>query len=331
MLLGLAVPLYNSCLNIYYVLTIRYNTSPEAFSKHEYILHAISILLPLSMAVSSAILGIIEPRQSVCTPRGKIIMVVALLTLSICFLVCMSSMICICWTVLSQNAKTRKYTKFNTKQSSANLKSRTDYKDKTIKQACLYALAFLLTYTPLVVNLLYTRGGYDNPPYIVVFLTVIFYPLQGFWNFVFYIRPGVKREVKSNPEKSYLGAIRDVIFRSNAHSLGAIRLPAHQAAQPSPSNGIVEIATNPPVPRASLDDCTKSSNEPIKFSTGKYDPIVIDNSVLPATSHDTSDSGYLETFQIKELSRLKIPRWKMILNINPNFNLNQIYEGGYHW
>jgi len=178
-------------------------------------------------------------------------------------------------------------------QSSANLKSRTDYKDKTIKQVCLYALAFLLTYTPLIVNLLYTRGGYDNPPYIVVFLTVIFYPLQGFWNFVFYIRPGVKREIKSNPEKSYLGAIRDVIFRSNAHSLGAIRLPAHQAAQPSPSNGIVEMATYPPVPRASLDDCTKSSNDPIKFSTGKYDPIVIDNSVLPATSHDTSDSGYL--------------------------------------
>merc|ERR1740139_1178214 len=50
MVLGFAVPLYNSSLNIFYVLTIRYNFSPKRFAKFEPVLHTIAILIPLALA-----------------------------------------------------------------------------------------------------------------------------------------------------------------------------------------------------------------------------------------------------------------------------------------
>ena len=53
MILGMSVPLYNACLNIYYVLTIRYGISPERFTKFEPTLHVIAILLPLYIAIPS--------------------------------------------------------------------------------------------------------------------------------------------------------------------------------------------------------------------------------------------------------------------------------------
>jgi len=52
-------------------------------------------------------------------------------------------------------------------------------------------------------------------------LTETFYPLQGFWNFILYTRPGVKRVKRTNPDKSCLGIFREVVFRAEKNE-GAV-------------------------------------------------------------------------------------------------------------
>jgi len=87
-------------------------------------------------------------------------------------------------------------------------------KRQTIKQALLYISAFILTYgVPTISAICGGVGWFYDPPLIVTLLISIFYPLQGFWNVCFYIRPGLKYVMYTNPTKSYLGAIIDVIFR----------------------------------------------------------------------------------------------------------------------
>jgi len=270
LILGCAVPLYNSCLNIYYVLTIRYNVSSERFLKLEPILHMISILAPLSIAIICATHESTMPRVALCIPRGKISFWGPTVLFTMSFLICITSMICICWTVVSQAMKMKNYTRFGRKKKTTLPRSRVDDdKIRTIKQALLYFLAFMLTYTFPIIRLCYTRGRAEvEPPKAVVFLTAIFYPLQGVWNFIFYIRPGVQLVMERNPDKSYLGAIRDVIFNSNSVENDSRRLSTKRKvvlSRPSPSSRKVGAT---PVLTSSLYYDTKENNFS-KFSSKK--------------------------------------------------------------
>jgi len=218
MMLGYAVPLYNSCLQIFYVLSIRYGISAQQFSKFEPALHAISILFPLSWAVFFTARGYNSPWVFFCIPRGVLPLFVIGATVVLCFLICVISMVCICWKVISQARKMKQYTNFETKnKSSARRRSQcrvNEDKTQTIIQALLYVSAFVLTWTFPSITAFYTKGRVDmSVPFVLLTLTQIFFPLQGFWNFVFYIRPGVKKAMKSNPDMSLLGNIRDVIFK----------------------------------------------------------------------------------------------------------------------
>ena len=208
------MPLYDSWLNIYFILTIRHKISSERFLKYEHAMHVIAILLPLYLVVTSTINSFFKLRGTLCSPQGKVEFWAYSLIFSACFLICIVSMLCICLAVLSQASKTRRYSTFNTNADTSIREGRFEkYKRKTIKQACLYTLAFFLTYSTPVINGLYTKGNGGDVPDSLKLATAILYPLQGFWNFMFYIRPGVQRVMKSNPEKSCLGAIGDVLLR----------------------------------------------------------------------------------------------------------------------
>jgi len=215
LMLGLAVPLYNSSLNIYYVLTIRYSISSEKFAKFEPILHAVSILLPLSIATTFTVRNNMAPIMAGwCSTRGKTPLWIVQSVLTFCFIIVTASMICICWTVTSQAMKMQKYTIVGGRRKLSSSRSCVDNeKNETIKQAFLYMLAFVLTYFFVYVGAFYTKGVVGGvPPYAVIILSSAFYPLHGFWNFCFYIRPGVHKVMKKSPEKSCLEAIQDVVF-----------------------------------------------------------------------------------------------------------------------
>jgi len=213
--LSYAVPIYNACLNIFYVLTIRYSISSERFTKFEPALHAIAILVPLSTAITFTALGDYKPQEHWCEPvTGPYLITVASLFV-ICFLVCIVSMVIICWTVISNANKMEKYTTFTINKTPSPRRSRiNDEKKETIKQALLYTFAFIFTYFfGAIYFVILGFSKETKPPAALLILTSIFYPLQGFWNFVFYVRPRVKHAIKTSPTKPYLEALRDVIFK----------------------------------------------------------------------------------------------------------------------
>jgi len=252
--LGLAVPLYNACLNIFYVLTIRYSVSSERFTKFEPALHAIAILVPLSTAITLTALGDYKPHEYWCEPvTGPFLITIASFFV-ICFLICIVSMVIICWTVISNANKMEKYTTFPRNKTPSTRNSRiNDEKKETIKQALLYASAFIFTYFFDAINcFLFMFSKETKTPAALLILSSIFYPLQGFWNFVFYVRPGVKHVRKTSPTITYLEALRDVIFEPMSMSNRRRPTQNMQRARPTPppSNNSVKygIATGTRTP-----------------------------------------------------------------------------------
>ena len=118
------------------------------------------------------------PRMVVCLPHEKLSLWTAVSVVIVCFFICIASMMCICLTVILQATKMKKYTSFKRSRNSSSQRSHVDDdKKKTIIQACLYILAFIITYTFPVVSALYSAGA--AVPYAVIILTSIFYPLAG--------------------------------------------------------------------------------------------------------------------------------------------------------
>jgi len=221
--LGLAVPLYNSSLNLFFLLSIRYNIDPKMFSrKIEPFLHAISILIPLTISITFTVTGNMKPRKAVCYPtsRGGHLFIVALVIL--CMLFCLYSMGGICWTVYSQNKSMDKYVfrRMNNQNTSPRSNRGLLSSDReTLKQAVMYTCAFFLTYTFPIISAMIWKGGTGNPiPFWIAFLSNTFYPLQGFWNFMFYVRPGINYVLETT-DKSFLAAVREVVFNSKGLSM----------------------------------------------------------------------------------------------------------------
>lgn len=219
--------------------TIQYGISTQRFSRFEPALHAISILVPLSLAVFYTVGGYMAPRGPSCFPRGLLPICSICFILAVCFIICIISMSGICWAVISRAMKMKKYTNFGKKNKSAAQKKSSqsrvnEEKIQTIVQALLYASAFILTYSAGSISSFYTRGRADaSLPFVIEALIKILYPLQGFWNFVFYTRPRVKKLMESNPHRSRLAAILEVIFKpestENVHkkppALGRATIP----------------------------------------------------------------------------------------------------------
>jgi len=238
MVLGLSVPLYNSCLNIFYVLTIKYSLTPKKFAKFEPALHAVAIIVPICLAILNATQGNMAPRGTICYPRGKVPLSTILSIIILCLLICIISMVCICRTVITQQKKMERYRHEMRGESSTSRTRAAQDTDATIRQALLYALAFLLTYSFPIFGSIYLRGEAQRQlPFAIVILTNIFYPLQGFWNFWFYVRPGVQYVMVRCPEKSYFGAVQEVMC--NPKSLtNDRRQPRRQRTLSPPGNRI---------------------------------------------------------------------------------------------
>jgi len=208
--LGLAVPLYNSSLNLYYLLAIRYNVDTKYFStKIEPYLHAMSILYPLTLAILNALLGLIISLDGLCWTPGSEYMVILGwgIPVFLCFLFCIFSMASIYLAVRKQAKCMDKY-RFSTANDNTE-------QNETRNQALMYTSAFVLTYIFPFIEGITRSQKIETTTNILAILTVTFYPLQGFWNFLFYIMPGVKHVRKMNPSISLFAAIREVVFNAS--------------------------------------------------------------------------------------------------------------------
>jgi len=207
--LGLACPMYNASLCLLYLLTIRYRLHQRHFAtKIEPLLHTASTLIPLTIAtVPVAMDQIAQGLTPVCvishdSPMRWPLMAVP----TICFCFCVYSMGSISYCVSTQSNKMRKHS-YGAKQ----MKRRELEKKATIKQAIFYTLAFFITFIFLAITQFYHS-------YPLEVMKNMFYPLQGFWNFLLYIRPNIIKKRESEPDKCLCEIIWIVIFRSNQNA-----------------------------------------------------------------------------------------------------------------
>lgn len=211
-ILGLGVPMYNTSLSILYLLSIRHAMKPENFSsKVEPFMHIMSCLVPVSSAILGASLGIIKAGPTVCFiswgPKSVVWIWIGGATICTCFVICIYSMASICYTVITQRKRMRRYS-----FSSRRTRTRDSETRDTVMQAMLYAAAFLLTFIFPLTTFIYESIYEETAPFFIEVMGKIFYPLQGFWNFLLYTRPIVIRIRTEHPDKNLIGIMREVIF-----------------------------------------------------------------------------------------------------------------------
>jgi hypothetical protein len=87
-------------------------------------------------------------------------------------------------------------------------------------QTTLYIGAFLLTAIfPSLVYMFQAKWNCTDTYYPLTILTVTFFPLQGFWNFLIYMRPRFATARKEHSEWSFLHAVRYTLGRTLGYSI----------------------------------------------------------------------------------------------------------------
>jgi len=202
MTLGLAVPLYSCSLNLCYLLSVIYSIPLDQISTNiELMLHLVSIIVPSSAAIFFAAQGSMQPNGNICLIASKeaILFTAFIISFSVLFCVLSTAMI---W----------HYLNFQIMQSLTMLM---EIREKRV-QALLYTSAFIATYMfPFIRGFfrLFLNSTFNLHAFNI--LTAIFYPLQGFWNFFFFIRPFVNILIEANPNRSVIGAIKEAVFDSS--------------------------------------------------------------------------------------------------------------------
>jgi len=204
MTLGLAVPLYSCSVNLCYFLSVIYSIPLDQISTNvELFSHVVSIMVPSSAAIAFAVQGDMEPNGNICLVPTKDARIFTAFIVSFSVLFCVISTTTI-WYYLKRQAILQ--------NQSINVLM--EIREISV-QALLYNSAFIVTYTfPYIRGtLLFIHPDFNR--HALNILTAIFYPLQGFWNFFFFIRPGVKMLMEINPSRSFIGAIREAVFDVN--------------------------------------------------------------------------------------------------------------------
>lgn len=206
---GVATPMYNMALNLFFLSSIRYRIPLSTFStKIEPFLHTISIMVPLTLAIVSISIDGIRSEGVVCylsLETADTVWAFIIATIGLCFIINLYSMISIYRHVVTRLNKVRRYSYCTTQNERRDAEKR-----DVLVQSLFYTGAFFLTYLWSFIITLFNKQCF-----FLLACNEIFYPLQGFWNFLLYIRPIVMRLKKTYPDKSWTCVFWETIFQAN--------------------------------------------------------------------------------------------------------------------
>jgi hypothetical protein len=97
----------------------------------------------------------------------------------------------------------------NQKPNVNNIKKR----KAILVQASLYVWSFFITYIWVFINGAQRRFSDSERQFPLIFLSKVFFPLQGFFNFFIFIRHRVKKIMRQNSDIRYIHAIFISVFR----------------------------------------------------------------------------------------------------------------------
>jgi len=239
---GLAVGFYDTMLCLYYLAIVKYNVNEKALLYYEKYMHGIAIGTPLILGIIGLALDIYHPRvrspyfcwvsygcefvkdneeEGECIPRPEAYVQ------SFEFLI--STLFAICWIIIAysmtslylsvrhynqvttsrKTEKKRRTISANTADNITTANTQSYNSQETVTQATLYVAAFSCSYIFSLVS--YTIAG-DRISFALMFLDALFYPLQGFWNFITFIRPRYILLRKLYPEKRFVWIIKIILF-----------------------------------------------------------------------------------------------------------------------
>mmetsp|Transcript_48711 Transcript_48711/g.72318 ORF Transcript_48711/g.72318 Transcript_48711/m.72318 type:complete len:460 (-) Transcript_48711:364-1743(-) len=248
---GVAVPMLNGMLSMYYLLTIRYGIRENFIRNHiEPFMHAIPILYAFTTASLGLALNLYSPvefntfcwistvscENSVavgCTRNSQAIMTRRFFygaVVSFNFIFIPVVMVAVYWTVSRQEQLLRNRHRDSITVVSCN-RSR-----KVAHQGMAYVAAFYMTYAWGVT----LHGVNDHKGVIVVpliFMTRFFAPLQGFFNYIIYIRPSFLNVRKENPDKSFFWTLGRATFSQRKR--GSYHLPDLDRVNRRPSIPVI--------------------------------------------------------------------------------------------
>ncbi len=255
--LGLIVPFYNAVLCVYYLLVIKYNIRDHVIAKYERYMHIASILPPLVISAVAASASLFNNYALMCwlsekhryeINRDSIInadpLLSAITILVMILAISVVSVIIYCMVNLYKFVQERevrmntyRFPRPDTSNSNGGRRSSnlSNVVDDTKKQAFLYVGSFFLTYFFTTIMVVFDMF-FDTPlPYPFMLLQGIFGPLQGFWNFVVFIRPRFNLVSRENQEKSYLQRLYITVFRNQRS-----QVPARTALRTQQNRGLRE-------------------------------------------------------------------------------------------
>jgi len=203
--LSLAAPLYNLCLAVHYLLVIKYGWSDVRLAKAERRAHPVIVAvaigiavagLPLEMFNNATIWCWIAPNERMDHPKHATMYRWVFYYAELWIIIVVVSAIMIL--VVADVTRTEKRSSAFS-ANSAN-KRKMSMAAMVKRQAFYYVSAFYITWTfPTTLRILQTV---EVPvPYAIYLCAVIFTPLQGFLNYLIYMRPRFlrwrrKREAK---------------------------------------------------------------------------------------------------------------------------------------
>jgi len=281
LILETTVPLYNASLSLFYLSTIRRSMHHTKFSTIvEPFLHMISILAPLTIAIIATSMGIIVPLESVCSlslddPIAQTLNRVLIGMVASCGLICFYSMASICHYVIRRSGRMRRYSFGTAQMRLRNIETR-----DTSTQALLYASAFIITYLFPAISLMRKSGR----SFFLEAIIKILYPLQGFWNFLLYIRPRVAQVMEEDPGKNIMGVLVQVIFhvreietrrRPNNRRMSVAREKREDVNEDNTSPCVKNICSQPDRGEVgyitSSDNNNSSKKSPLHLEEGESD------------------------------------------------------------
>ena len=252
---SMSVALSNCTLSFYFLLRVAYGWQDKAIARRlEYPAYAIAIFGPLVLGIPAVVTksinpehimkvcwidaspkGCMDPENDLECIRGSFWSVNIIGNLSI-FLVFCISMLCFCATYKvyrSVSDRIRASTNYSFRGvSNENMTRRLN---DVSTQAILYSLVYFNTFAwPILMVIAYTvflphdiggsnssSNSHHQSPDIfwVEFLVALFYPIQGFLNFIVYSRLNLQRWRELCPDRSYLWAFGMVLQADPASTM----------------------------------------------------------------------------------------------------------------
>ncbi len=225
--LGLSAPGYNAALCFYYAMVIKYEKRDEEVDRYEKYFHAVALVPNFIVAIVALCNDLYGDVGGMCfltdysaeseeiqNKKRIFILVIAgigLFFLAIYVTIIIWSMMAVYSTVRNQEVRmsTYRFERPGAPRRKSNLAATTA---DTRIQAYLYVLSFFITYIFSVSLYIIFEIFRGDVPFSISILQATFGPLQGFWNFLIYIRPRFNIITKDHPDKSFVKRLSMTVF-----------------------------------------------------------------------------------------------------------------------